>query len=131
MDNHELLVQLRQCAHYLRHHTYAKGSQERILLIINHHHDMTQRQLMNEVKIRSSSLSEVLKKIEDNEYIVRFPSKEDKRNMIINITPKGEKEVENIKIQHAKMEKNLFSMLEDEEKETLSKLLNKLLAGWE
>ena len=130
MESDKLLTQLRLCAHYLHHRNEGKGSQERILMILNKKERISQRDLLEIVGIRSSSLSEVLTKIENNGYIVRHKKDEDKRNVEIRITPSGKEKALEVRKIHEERSKNLFTDLSEEEQTELSRLLEKLLISW-
>ena len=64
--------------------------QGRILSALRHMHSITQKELGFILDLRPQSLGELLKKLEDNGYIIRYRSKEDKRAMIVELTEKGE-----------------------------------------
>ncbi|WP_041138336.1 MarR family winged helix-turn-helix transcriptional regulator [Beduini massiliensis] len=130
MESDKLLAQMRLCAHYLHHRNEGKGSQERILMILNKKERISQRDLLEIVGIRSSSLSEVLTKIENNGYIVRHKKDEDKRNVEIAITPSGKKRALEVRKIHEERSKNLFASLSPQEQIELSSLLEKLLSSW-
>ena len=52
------------------------------------------------LNIRQQSLNESLKRLEENEYIKRTPSPEDKRIMIVNLTDKGQEKANQVKKQN-------------------------------
>jgi DNA-binding MarR family transcriptional regulator len=113
------------------HQTGGHHGQLRILSILNEENTMSQKDLMEVLQVRSASLSELLSKIESNGYITRTKDEDDKRNVIITITEKGKTVIsENEQQWHNEAEK-LFAALNEEEQNTLSKLLHKLVTSWQ
>ncbi len=66
----------------------SKG-QGRILSILKMKPEISQKELTFLLDISKQSLAELLGKLEKNEYIVRTPSKEDRRVQMITLTEKG------------------------------------------
>lgn len=61
------------------------------MLVLWEHKRMNVKELGNSLYLDSGTLTPVLKKLEAKKYISRERSKEDERNLIIAITPEGEK----------------------------------------
>ena len=82
-------------------------------------------------KVKTQSMSQILKKMEAHEIIARTPSKDDKRKVYISLTAAGKKMVEKVKYEKDEwlkdtIEKNLTA----KEKELLERVipvLNKLI----
>ena len=64
--------------------------QGRILSALRQMHSIPQKELGYILDLRPQSLGELLKKLEDNGYIIRYCAKEDKRALIVELTEKGE-----------------------------------------
>jgi len=126
-----LLEGLRDCAHFLRHRTEGKGSQRRVLSIINKIGGITQRELMDIVGVRAGSLSELLGKLEGKGLIKRFRNEQDKRNVDIILTESGKASLKQMQGRHDSSVSDLFTNLSGEEKSQLLALLEKLLEYWE
>ena len=91
---------------------------------------MHKNQLMKYLDIKSSSLSEIVSKLEKNNLIYKLKSQDDKRKTLLFLTPSGEeiaKDFEKTREANANL---LFSELTNEEKNQLQKLLNKLIPHW-
>jgi DNA-binding MarR family transcriptional regulator len=103
--------------------------QGRILALLKLKPEISQRELSNILNIRSQSLGELLAKLEKNGYITRTPSETDRRVMEIRLTEAGEKV--SIKNEQQLDTDALFSGLSEEEQDTLSDYLNRIIANLE
>ena len=95
--------------------------QGRILSALRRMHSITQKELGFILDLRPQSLGELLQKLEANEYIIRYRSKEDKRALIVELTDKGE----NFQMQRPDYEE-LFVELSKEERKELQESLDKI-----
>jgi DNA-binding MarR family transcriptional regulator len=81
-------------------------------------------------KVKTQSMSQVLKKMEEEGIVKRTPSKEDKRKVYISLTPSGKKTVEKTRYEKDEwLKNNIEQSLSAKEKELLIKalpVLNKL-----
>ena len=88
-------------------------------------------ELASLTRIKTQSMSQILKKIEKQGIVKRTPSKEDKRKVYISLTPFGKKMVEKVKYDKDEWLKNAIEKsLSDKDKELLIKalpILNKLV----
>lgn len=127
----DLLHQIRHCGHYL-HHVLGGGraSQSRTLHILEEHGEVTQRQLLELMNIRQSSLSEVVQKLEEQGLIQRERSDADRRQIIIRLSDTGKKQIQHMDEQRILQSRDLLAALTDEEQQQLSRLLGKLLEAW-
>lgn len=89
--------------------------------------EMNVKELGNHLYLDSGTLTPVLKKLEAKGYITRARSKEDERNLLVAITPAGEKLRERAVDIPAKMGKCVN--LEPEEAAQLHTLLHKMLGS--
>jgi DNA-binding MarR family transcriptional regulator len=82
-------------------------------------------------RVKTQSMSQILKKLEEQGVIKRAPSKEDKRKVYISLTSFGKKMVEKVKYDKDEWLKGAIEKsLTDKEKELLLKtlsILNKLI----
>lgn len=92
---------------------------------------ISQRELLEKTNMKSASLSEIVIKLENNNLITRTPNQEDKRNMILSLTQKGEEEAIRMREVSSQIADRAFSILNDEEKENLLSILSKLKDYWE
>ena len=126
----QLFERFRACAHALHHPGNGKSGQLRILSILSARSPITQRQLMDILDVRSGSLSEILGKMEAEGYITRSPNEQDKRGVDVTLTPAGLEAAEQMHVSRETSVQDFFSCLDEEEKEQLSRILDKLLADW-
>lgn len=128
--NKKLITNLRDLSHIMRFLYEGKGSQKRILIVLNETGTITQRALTERLGIKPGSASEVIVKLESAGYIVRTPSETDHRTTVIKLTDAGKKLACEASEQRNKRHEEMFSCLSEEEKRVLLSLLEKLSAEW-
>ena len=129
-QENQLFALFYKLSHLFIHRNGQNQGKNRILAILRHHGDMTQRKLLDHTDIRSASLSELLTKIEANGDITRERSQESARNLLIRLTPKGTTEAIRIHQENLRLSDELFSCLNIQEQEQLKHILIKLLVNW-
>ncbi len=135
--NHNMTVEeklfhhLRGLSHVMQHSADLRGGQGRILALLSHHENMSQRELQQMLGIQPGSLSEVLAKLEASGHIERKPNEQDKRNVDIALTTQGIICANEALSNRREMQQTLFQALTPEEKESLLSLLKKLSADWQ
>ena len=92
---------------------------------------IVQRDLLDMTQMKSSSLSELVKKLEDDGFITKSIDPSDKRNMILALTPKGEAEAFRMQQVREQIADKAFSRITNEEKNVLLEILTKLRDYWE
>lgn len=127
----KLIINLRDINHIMRSLYEGKGSQKRILIVLNEVGNITQSELTEHLGIQPGSASEVIAKLEDAGNIVRVPSDSDHRTMDISLTEQGRILAETFLAQREKRHEEMFSCLSEEEKISLLKLLEKINRDWE
>ncbi len=86
---------------------------------------------MEILTLKSGSVSETVKKLENQGFIVKEKDESDRRKINITITDTGMKYLdENMKI-NSEQEKILFTSLSEKEQEDLKRILEKLFPDWE
>ena len=128
----EIIHLLRRCGRYLHFHWgCGRGSQFHALRILESGGEMTQRQLQDRMGIRQGSLSELVKKLEEQELIVRAPSPRDRRQLLIRVTDKGHR----LNLEHHERRQResleLLGALSEAEQRQLGEYLSRLLDSWE
>ncbi len=81
-------------------------------------------------KVKTQSMSQILKKMEEQKIIKRSPSEDDKRKVYISLTSYGKEIVEKTRYDKDEWLKGAIEKLTDKEKELLTKalpVLNKLI----
>ena len=130
--NGKLIINLRDVGHMMRGLYEGRGSQQRVLIVLNEMGgSVTQRMLTERLQIQSGSASEVIGKLESAGYIVRTASEADRRNVEVALTEKGREAAEEAKRQRERRHEEMFLCLSETEKEELLVLLEKLSSDWE
>lgn len=129
-QDERLIHNLRRCGHYLRHHTEEKGSQRRVLFLLQRRGPMSQKDLLEVMGVRAGSLSELLSKLEAKGCIAKEKSETDKRNYNVSITPVGSETLAELQQQYRASMADLLSGFPEEDKEKLNALLEQLQTVW-
>lgn len=103
--------------------------QGRVLALLNSKGDLSIAQLVEELDIRPSSAGELVSKLEQNGFVTRGASEDDKRLAIISITDKGKEILDQTGANNAEYFEDMFSGLTEKEQEELSALLDKLVTS--
>lgn len=126
----KLILSIRDLGDVVRFLYEGKGSQKRILIILNETGSMTQANLTKRLGIQPGSASEVIRKLEAAGYIERKQNEKDKRTMDLFLTDIGKKMAEEAVKQRMQRHQDMFACLTDSEKEHLVFLSEKLNADW-
>ncbi len=126
MDKLDLAGLFIKCSQILNHKMGKKQGQGRILEILSERDTISQKELQDILNIKAGSISEILAKLEKSGKIIRYKDDNDKRKSVIQITDKGRNTITRYKDNN----EDIFFMLDDNEKEQLSLLLNKMLTSW-
>ncbi len=129
--NNKLIWKFRDIGHTLRHISEGKGSQRRILIMLNEVGPISQSELTQQLGIQPGSASEVIIKLESAGYITRTPSEKDRRTTVVLLTEAGTAAAQQAAALRAERHEQMFDALNADEKETLLSLLEKLNADWE
>lgn len=128
--NDELVCNFRDIGHTIRHIAEGRGSQKRILVILQESGTITQRELTRKLRIQPGSASEVVGKLETAGLILRTPSQADHRTVDISLTDAGQAAAAEIAGQREKRHEQMFACISEEEKQQLLGLLKTLNAYW-
>lgn len=107
-----------------------RPGQNKVLKILNSCGEMRQKELQDKLGIRAASLSELLRKLEKDEYVTRRRSQVSGKEIIVAITEKGRISALECELAKKERDEELFGCLSAEERQQLSTLLNKLLGTW-
>lgn len=129
--NGKLIINLRDLSHTMRFLYEGRGSQKRVLIILNEVGTITQRALTERLGIQPGSASEVIAKLENAGLIIRTPSEEDRRTVDIVLTQRGKELAVTAADQRNHRHAEMFSCLSESEKTELLSLLEKVNADWE
>lgn len=129
--NDKLIMNLRDISHTMRSLYEGKGSQKRILMMMDEMGEITQSELTERLGVRSASVSEVVGKLEKTGSVIRRQGEDDRRTVNISLTDSGKELAEQARQQRSRRHKEMFSCLTDEEKSSLLFLLEKINSDWE
>ena len=103
-------------------------SREHLLVIISEFPEgIRQKELAEKAGINASSTSEVVSRLEDDGYLIRTIDENDRRATVLKLTEMGAVRADEIRNEREDFLNEFFSKLTEEEKQTLSDLLDKLL----
>ena len=128
--NIELMNNIRLCFNVIKRARLSSDLPHgygRIMAVICHHDGLTQSELADLLDIRPQSLTRSLADLEENGYITRARLENDHRNVVVLITEKGIEYHKRIEKERQKRADTIFSCLDEQEKETLMKLLQKVI----
>ena len=126
-DDLEFLV--RECGRFLHQRGYGGprgnmgSSQAQVLSILREKGSVSQRDLQYELGIQPGSVSELLSKLESKGLLARSVNEQDRRRVMLELTEEGRQTA-------PEKTEDRFAVLNDEEKETLRGLLQKVLESW-
>ncbi|MCD7918966.1 MAG: MarR family transcriptional regulator [Clostridiales bacterium] len=128
----EQLYELMEYATRFIHHYLGRGKgQGRILYLLNRNGAMTQQELQGVLHIQSSSISEILTKLETAGFITRQRDEADKRRCIVAITQAGIADLTEHEAARQERRAMLYDCLTPEEEDELVRILTKLRARWD
>lgn len=130
MENKKLLELMEKCGHFLYHRRGGRCGQAKMLAVINARGEVTQKELMQALSLKSGTVSEVVSKLENKGLVCKVRSESDRRKLCITITPSGKELLkERLAVMH-RQESVLFTALDKEEQTELERLLSKLFDDW-
>ena len=98
-----------------------------VLLRIRFTGRSTQHDLVELFKVSGAYMAKLLKKFEDEEYIIRIENPENRRKKIVELTEKGVEKTDKLIKVIDEWEKEVSSDLTEDEKIILKKLLSKIV----
>lgn len=103
-------------------------SREHLLVIIGENPDgIRQKDIVEKAGIGQSSVSELINKLEDDGYVERKVDPSDKRATLLFLTEKGQARALEVEDERKEFLADAFAKISDEEKQTLSDIMDKLL----
>lgn len=104
-------------------------SRERLLVLLAEHPEgLSQKDLAWEADINASSASEMIGRLESDGFLLRETDENDRRAVLLRLTEAGTQRAGEIRAERESFLEGLFAKLNDDEKQTLSELLDKLLS---
>lgn len=126
-----LFNDLHKIGHFLFYLTGENSGQRRVLFLLNHYGDMTQKELQNYLSVKSSTMSEMVCKLGKKDLIKKRPSSKDKRSLMLSLTPQGKEAAVQARAALEELIFKLFECLSEEEKKQMSDLSEDLLKHWD
>lgn len=118
-----------QKIHKMEYETMKVGgltsSQFAVLEALYNKGDLRICEIIEKILTTSGNITVVIKNLEKDELIIKYPDPEDKRSMIISLTDKGRKIMDDIFPKHVENINEIFNILTIEEKLELKKILKK------
>ena len=105
----------------------APHAQYHVLALIRERGPLTQGELLELLDVRSSSLSEILQKLEATGYIRRRRNEADRRGFILSINEDGPEDIQAVLLDGEKSPLTIFDCLDAEEQQQLRALLGKII----
>ena len=99
----------------------------RILIRLERQDGLSQKELAELLSIRPQSLSELLRKLEQDGMIERRVNEKDRRSSLVYLTEQGRAHLGAIKAARARTADEFLSVLDEEEKAALAATLSKLI----
>lgn len=127
-QEHVLATYLRTCGHFLYYQTGGKAGQRRILVTLLRGGRLTQKELQDALDITSGALSEILQKMETASLVARTKCCDDKRQVVLALTPAGVDMALRTKAHYARTLTRMFECLSTAEKAQLETILGTLVA---
>jgi len=97
-----------------------------VLEVLGHLGPLKVGEICGKMLVTGGNMTLVLDNIEKLGFIERIPSKEDRRAINVQLTPKGQALFDEVFIQHAEHIAQLMSVLTAEEQKTAGEILKKL-----
>lgn len=131
MENTELLRLISKTGHRLHAIRGARPGQERILHMISHTGEMTQKQLIQRLQLSQGTVSEMIQKLESRGLVEKKTDSSDKRRILLTLTEEGEKEEQALRDQNDADDAHALECLSEEEKNSLADMLTRILESWQ
>lgn len=101
-------------------------SQFAVLEVLYSKGDLKICQIIDSILTTSGNITVIIKNLEKEGFIKKLKDPEDSRAVLISLTEKGKEIIESILPKHFENIKNIFSVLDEGEKEQLIKILSKI-----
>lgn len=111
-----------------------RPSEEMFLIkidMLSSNHNVKVNDLVNLLKFAPSTVSTILKALEDNGYIIREINKDNRREVFVYLTDKGKSRLDSAKKHHFDMVSDLISYLGEDDAVKLIEILEKTTCFFE
>jgi len=114
-------------AHFLQTAYNLTHSEIDVLAVLSSYKIMTPTDLYEAIIFSSGGMTKILKKLEQKQFILRVSSDKDKRSKLVKLEPKGEEMFQLCLVNILTIDNQIFSILNEKEKESFEKILKKLV----
>jgi len=114
-------------AHFLQTNYNLTHSEIDVLAALSSYKIMTPTDLYEATIFSSGGMTKILKKLEQKQFISRVSSDKDKRSKLVKLEPKGEEIFQLCLVNILAIDNEIFSVLDEKEKESFEKILKKLV----
>jgi DNA-binding MarR family transcriptional regulator len=94
-------------------------------------HRLSPTQLAESTLVTTGTMTNRLDRLESRDLVRRMPNPDDRRGLVVELTPGGQRLVDRALADHVASEEEMLSVLSTREREELTPLMRKLLAGLE
>ena len=129
-EDRELFGSLRKVGHFLFYLMGDKSGQRRVLFQLDYFGEMTQKELQERLSVKSSTMSEMICKMENNNLIDKRPSPKDKRSIVLSLSAAGRLAANRNKDAMDQLTLKLFECLSEQEKQQMLNFSQRLLEHW-
>lgn len=127
----ELTKVIKMCGRFLYDSTMQKPGQAIVLMLLLTHENISVNKIAYILNLKASSISEILKKLEDEALIEKVRSKDDARKVRIKLTQKGY-HLALLQDKHDQdLSQMLYQSLSDKDKDYLTQILKSLYSYWQ
>lgn len=127
----KLIWNLRDIGNTMQHLYEGKGSQKRILILVDQAGSITQKELIRMMGIKSGTANAAIRKLELAGLLARTPIETDRRTYNIILTGAGRAAAEWTRGKRKQRHDQMFASLSREESEMLLRLLERVNADWD
>lgn len=127
---HEIISSLGSCGHFLHYRMGGPYGRRRIFSVLLEKGEILQCNLQTELGISSGAMSEILSKIENDEYIEKSRSDIDGRQIVLRLTDAGKAEAVRMQKEYEEKVSHMLSCFNYEQKMSLLEMLRTLLKHW-
>ena len=101
-----------------------------MLTLLCEENEINQRDLVQRMRVRPASASEMLRKMEQEGLIQRRADQRDRRSVLVSLTAKGRYREVNARNQRREVSEKLLEALDSEERKLLRDILHKLFMAY-
>lgn len=127
----ELLIDLsRNCSikeEYFANSFNLSPTEVKILKLFAFENSYTIKEIKDKLKLTSGRIAQIVSSLEKKKILIRVKDESDKRNTIVNLTPKSLLLVKNLKSSYDELNKKILANINPDEKNQIEQSLNTLI----